>query len=374
MPFLKISFYKDGTYKNINRPYNLSDNNFKEMKEFLDLIIPKITNDSIFVKKIDQETIEKVREDIQISNSLNDDNAFRNLNEKINFNYIKILRKIDEQNNNGYKIKAENSNDSYYIDYDFEHHSSMGDHDEENNITNLNCIDSYENNLTKLNTYQHSGVYSEFTEYRGSNMTKNISTIIDESNGLVKKIFSTTYINVSKQEYLSQTDKDIYNEDNQINEDNLIYANNEINEINITNETNNITEKNVDNNNDTIYDFKYARSMITVISHHIIINISYYDEKVIDNIYNRYLNNFTYEENNSSLRVLNRLKRALSINNLDKYEIIEGNKFRNLKENGGEKYYGLKILSHRKNVFQTNILDLDISLGLANTYYPSTGQ
>ena len=205
-------------------------------------------------------------------------------------------------------------------------------------------------------------------------MTKNISTIIDESNGLVKKIFSTTYINVSKQEYLSQTDKDIYNEDNQINEDNLIYANNEINEINITNETNNITEKNVDNNNDTIYDFKYARSMITVISHHIIINISYYDEKVIDNIYNRYLNNFTYEENNSSLRVLNRLKRALSINNLDKYEIIEGNKFRNLKENGGEKYYGLKILSHRKNVFQTNILDLDISLGLANTYYPSTGQ
>jgi len=82
MPFLKISFYKDGTYKNINRPYSLSENNFKEMKEFLDLIIPKITNDSIFVKKIDQEIIEKVREDIQISNSLNDDNAFRNLNEK----------------------------------------------------------------------------------------------------------------------------------------------------------------------------------------------------------------------------------------------------------------------------------------------------
>ena len=65
----------------------------------------------------------------------------------------------------------------------------MGEHEEENNITNLNCIDSYEDNLTKLNTYEHSGVYSEFTEYRGSNITKNISIIIDESNGLVKKYF-----------------------------------------------------------------------------------------------------------------------------------------------------------------------------------------
>jgi len=371
MPFLKISFYKDGTYKNIKRPYNLSENNYKEMKEFLDLIIPKISNDSIFVKKIDQETIEKVREDIQISNSLNYDNDLRNLNEKKELNYIKILRKIDELNNNGYKIKINNSNDSYYIDNDFEHYSYMGEHDEENNITNLNCIDNYEDNLTKLNSYQHSGVYSEFTEYRGSNMTKNISTIIDESNGLVKEIFSTTYINLSKQEFLSQTDKDIYNEDNQIKEDNLIYANIDINN---TNETNNNTEQNKEDNYDAIYDFKDARSMITVISHHIIINISYYDGKAIENIYNKYLNNFTYEENNSTLRILNRLKRVLSLNDLDKYEIIEGNNFRTLKEYRGERFYGLKILSHRKNVFQTDILGLDISLGLANTYYPSTGQ
>jgi len=370
-PFLEISFYKDGTYKEINRPYNLSEDNYKEMKDCLDLIIPKISNDSIFVKKINQETIEKVREDIQLSNSFKNDNTLRNLHEKKSFNYIKILRKIDEQNNTGYKIKGENSNESYYIDDDLEHYTYMGENEEENNITNLNCIDSYENNLTKLNTYEHSGVYSEFTEYRGSNMTKNISIIIDESNGLVKEIFSMTYMNVSKQEYLSQTDKDVYNEDNQIKEINLINANNE---MNIINETTNIAEQNEENNNDNEYDLKEAKSIITIIFHHIIINISYYDGKLIDNIYNRYLNNFTYEENNSTLRILNRLKRVLSINDLDKYQLIEENNFRNLKEYGGEKFYGLKMLSHRKNVFQTNFLGLDISLGLANTYYPRTGQ
>ena len=375
-PFLEISFYKDGTYKEINRPYNLSEENYKEMKDCLDLIIPKISNDSIFVKKIDQETIEKVREDIQISNSLKNDNTLRNLHEKKSFNYIKILRKTDEQNNtSGYKIKGENSNESYYIDDDIEHYSYMGEHEEENNITNLNCIDSYEDNLTKLNTYEHSGVYSEFTEYRGSNITKNISIIIDESNGLVKEIFSMTYMNVSKQEYLSQTDKDVYNEDNQIKENLLINAHNE---INISNETTNITEKNEENNYDTEYDAEYdlkdAKSIITVIFHHIIINISYYDGKVIDNIYKRYLNNFTYEENNSTFRILNKLKRVLSLNDLDKYQIIEENNFRNLKEYEGEKFYGLKMLSQRKNVFQTNFLGLDIALGLANTYYPSTGQ
>jgi hypothetical protein len=133
-------------------------------------------------------------------------------------------------------------------------------------------------------------------------------------------------------------------------------------------------ENNIDTEYDAGYDLNDAKSIITVIFHHIKINISYYDGKVIDNIYKRYLNNFTYEENNSTFRILNRLKRVLSKNDLDKYQIIEENNFRNLKEYGGEKFYGLKMLSHRKNVFQTNFLGLDIALGLANTYYPSTGQ
>ena len=289
------------------------------MKDVLDLIILKKSNYSRYVTKIDQETIEKVREDIKNSNSINDYNALRNLNEKKSFNYIKIFRKVDEKNNNEYKVKDKNSNDSYYIyDGNFTQHSDMIGNEEEKNITNLNCDEKDENNVTILNTYEHAGIYSDYTKYRGSNRTKNCYTYIDESNGLIKEIFSTTYMNLSKQDYISQTDYDVYNEDNSIKE---IDAFTDQNEQNITNQNGEI-------NNNTKNDLNGNISL--VISHHIFMNVSYLDEKAIDNIYNGYLNNFTYEENNSNLTMLNRLKRALSLNDLDKYEIIEGNNIRNL--------------------------------------------
>ena len=41
-PFLKFEFYQNGSYRNIYRPKDLSQNNFDEMKEILDIIIPKI--------------------------------------------------------------------------------------------------------------------------------------------------------------------------------------------------------------------------------------------------------------------------------------------------------------------------------------------
>jgi hypothetical protein len=128
-------------------------------------------------------------------------------------------------------------------------------------------------------------------------------------------------MNVSKQNYISKTDKYVYNENNQIKENNLIINSNETN----------INEQNEENNNDTEFELE-AKSIDSVISHHIKISLSDYDEKLIDNIYNLYLNNFTYEENNSTLRMLNSLKKSLSSNDLEKYEIIEENNIRNLKE------------------------------------------
>ena len=45
-PFLKFEFYQNGSYRNIYRPKDLSQNNFDEMKEILDIIIPKISNET----------------------------------------------------------------------------------------------------------------------------------------------------------------------------------------------------------------------------------------------------------------------------------------------------------------------------------------
>ena len=349
-PFLKISFYNDGTYKNIKQPYNLSEENYKEMKDILDLIIPKIGNDRKFVEKINQETIEKEREIIQKNNSVND------------YNNIKIFRKDDEKN---IPIEDKNSNNSYYINGDHSFFSDMNETKEEKSIINLNCIEN-DTYLAKLNIYENSGIYSNITRFRGSNRTINSSTYIDKNHGFVKEIFSRKYMDLSKQNCAIQTDKNVYNEVNSIKENDVI---NEQNEANITDqyeETNNKT------NNNAQYDLN--QTIFVVISHHIFINESYYDEKAIDNIYNRYLNNFTYEENNSNKSMLNRLRRVLSLKDLDEYEIIEGNNIRNLQEYELESFYGLKKISHRKDIFKTNFLGLDIAFGLVNTYYPSLGQ
>ena len=72
-------------------------------------------------------------------------------------------------------------------------------------------------------------------------MNTNISTIIE--NGIVKEINARTYSNISKQEYLKQTDKDIYNQNNYLKEEDLL---GEESEINVTN-PNDTINKNVDN-------------------------------------------------------------------------------------------------------------------------------
>ena len=82
----------------------------------------------------------------------------------------------------------------------------------------------------------------------------------------------------------------------------------------------------------------------------------------------------TSRTTNFSSTILNRLKSIIPLKDRDKYKIIEGNEIRALEESEKKDYYGLKKFSRRKDFFQTNFLGLDISLGLANTYNPSTGE
>lgn len=101
--FLKIAFYQNGTYKEILRPNHLSDINFNEMKELLDLILPKIETKSLslesssnyFGEQIRKEKLIKIKED-------------KLLNREYKKNHLKILRLKDLRNldenedNNGY--------------------------------------------------------------------------------------------------------------------------------------------------------------------------------------------------------------------------------------------------------------------------------
>ena len=111
IPFLKVVFYKNGSYKNIYRPYNLPEKSYNELKEMLDIIIPKISHNTL-VDKIDSETIQKKIKEKQMANlkakALKKNNKIKKLN------YIKIKRKVDEieeLNKNGIKVKDKNSTD-----------------------------------------------------------------------------------------------------------------------------------------------------------------------------------------------------------------------------------------------------------------------
>ena len=121
-----------------------------------------------------------------------------------------------------------------------------------------------------------------------------------------------------------------------------------------------------------------AESIYSIINEHIKINCTYYNRELIKDIYDNYLDSFTYEnDNNSTLKMLRSLQNILPIKDIYQYEIIELNeKMRNLEEDEEENkyFYGLKKSSYRKNVFQTDFLGLDIALGIVDTYIPSKGQ
>ena len=372
-PFLKLVFYQNGTYKDIFKPYNLADNSFNEMKEILDLALPKIITKGVFYEQSDPIISEKKKKEKLLACK-----HAKLLNKKNKKNHIKILTlnknkaEGNEDDNNGYLVKDENGVNSYYIDnQEIEYYTDLLDEEEKNKTYVNNTKETINDNLTKLDTFKNSSVFSEFTEYRGSNKTTNVTTIIDESQGMVKEIFAKTFMNLSRQEYLSQTDKDVYNDENYIKEEDVILEDKEINVTNDTSGINNGTKE--DNNTGTIYNMLDANNVISIIDHHIIINSSFLNESLIEKIYNNYLDNFKYESYEISSTILNKLKSLVPSKDLNKYKIIEGDDIRTLEEDEKNDYYGLKKFSRRKDVFQTNFLGLDISLGLANTYFPSTG-
>ena len=340
------------------------------MEEFLEVIIPHIRNET-FVNKINEKTIYKKREEKRLSY----------LNQKLmnqatnNKKYIKIRRRLDNSNYelNDIIINSSNLNESYYIDYQSDQYTDL---DEENKKQlELTSPSEIVNDTQKLKTHIDSAVYSDYSKYRGSNRSTDISTII--FNGTIKEIISLTKINLTKQEYFKQSDNKIYDSYNCLQEQNLQEDENNINVTNYTNNYYNSKINKTGNSTDLVYDLKDIESVFITIKQIININLSYYNSELIKDIYENYLDNFEYEkDDNSSLKILRALKNILPINDLNKYEIIKVDEsVRKLEEeNENSKYYGLKKISNRKNVFQTNLLGLDIALGIANTFYPSNGQ
>ena len=178
-----------------------------------------------------------------------------------------------------------------------------------------------------------------------------------------------------KQEYLRKTDDETYDSNNYLEERNLLINESEINVTDPNTTLNDTEEEENKNSTEVVYNMNDAESIYSIINEHIKINCTYYNRELIKDIYDNYLDSFTYEnDNNSTLKMLRSLQNILPIKDIYQYEIIELNeKMRNLEEEN-KYFYGLKKSSYRKNVFQTDFLGLDIALGIVDTYIPSKGQ
>ena len=366
-PFLKLEFYKNGSYRNIYRPFNLSQQRFSEMKEFLDIIIPKISNETF--KTVEEKKKEHIKAKLALLSQKRDKKIF------------KIRRRLNEgekEKEKGVEVKDINSNDTYYLEPNYENSSNLIENEEELKTNRKKpSIKKMDNNETQFNNSQDSAVYSDFTKFRGSNVTKDISTLLD-SNNTVKEIFFKSRMKLLKQEYLRKTDDETYDSNNYLEERNLLINESEINVTDPNTTLNDTEEEENKNSTEVVYNMNDAESIYSIINEHIKINCTYYNRELIKDIYDNYLDSFTYEnDNNSTLKMLRSLQNILPIKDIYQYEIIELNeKMRNLEEDEEENkyFYGLKKSSYRKNVFQTDFLGLDIALGIVDTYIPSKGQ
>ena len=364
-PFLKFEFYQNGSYRNIYRPKDLSQNNFDEMKEILDIIIPKISNETF--KTMEEKRKESLKNKIV--------NLLENKDKKI-FKIKRKLSQLEKDGKNGEEINGTNTTDFYYIESDSFQDTSMLENEEElktnkKKPTKANIA----NNETQFNTSQDSAVYSDYTKFRGSNITKNVSTILD-SNNTIKEIVYKSYMKLNKQEYAKRSDNETYNSDNYLEERNVLGNESEIN-VTDPNKTaiNETFEENI-NSTEINYNLNDAESLYSLVEGHIIVNCTYYNRELIKDIYDNYLDKYNYEnENNITLKMLRSFQNIMPIKDLDKYEIVEiSESKRKLEEEENKYYYGLKKSSYRKNVFQTDFLGLDIALGITNTYVPRSGK
>ena len=360
--FIKIEFYRDGSYKDIYTPYNLSYDSYNDFREILDLILP-INNDYFFVEEINETTIEERRIDKIMEN-----NILRRLNEKDEqkfkkFKIRKIKRNLEkDEDENGFLVNDENSEDKYYIKEKeseiIEPEEVDQEKEEEKNTTILMTKKESKKNITKIHIYKDSAVYSDLNFFRGSGKIKNIYIDFNKSNNAIQNYRSITHINLTRQNLTEYEDKYIYNKNNYIERRSDLIDRNETNKTEITIDSSNIS------------------SIISIAEQNIINIITFSGGEIIDKIYEKYINKFDYEQDNSTTKMKRRLKNLISNDDFNNYEIIEiDNNKRNLEElNEVKKYYGLKMQSQRKDIVKLNFLGKDISLGIVNSYYPDTGE
>jgi len=368
MCFAKIDFYENGDIKNIYYPNGLSTSNIDNIKEAIELIIPKISK-NLFVDNI---TDFLNSPDPMVLNNL------RNLSQNNKYEKLKKIRYKVAFNNNLNNRNRKLSNDSINetvnnaSDYMYIEEylsspltpSSKLDLREINNITDGET-DSGNQNLTR---FSHQNVESDLAKLEGSSKKSSVYTTINE-DGLIQSIQQIEETEMTN-EYNSDLEEQeinnqIYNEDNQI----PLYQ-----------------IEGISSNDNQDIKFNISKLGIKTIN---LVNLTenFTNENLTKSLYN-YFDSFDYKlENQQNLTYLRMLKEKdefIKSNNLIELSLDSENEDSNDINVGRreleriESYYGIKKLIYKRELYRYNLIglilkgdlysEIDPSLGTAKTY------
>ena len=362
--FVKIEFYENGELKNIFIPEGFSLPNIDDIKEIIELIIPKISA-NLFVNNITEFFISP--------NNFSLNNNFRNLNEKtklMNNKKLKYTVALNDYKNRNARILSNNSlNESFQNKIYVEQYLSAPltesvnyDLREINNLTD----DVNSTKIQNLTRYSKETVENDFAKMEGSSKKSSVFTMINEK-GLIESI-----IQIEETEMNNETDnmdlekdymnKQIYNENNQISLENI-----------------------KDNSSETQQEIKFNISKVKTRNINKINLTDYFiNDSLNKKLYN-FFDNFKYtlykenEQNLTNIRMLQIKENFLKSNNLieldnenNEIEVNNKNKkFRKLVN--GDSYYGLKKFINEKDIFNHNLIGLKLKGQLFTEIDPSSG-
>ena len=409
-PIMKFDFYRNGKIIKIYKPKNLITLFDNKLTEILEKIIPKISindfnNTYNNISKALQNEYEKIKnnknenedndndneeenedseniEDLEDENEYKEDNLdeneeenrLRQLKKKRKIKRIKIkLRNLDDEldNENEESDLLENALNEAEINDDIITEEFNTQNDFNVNMYNNELIETEKSNETlnntNLNYYSHSIVRNDYMEFKGSEQNTTIDTLINENNQSLKEVH---YIHIGKLVNDTNFKEELENErQKSCSNDNLLDCNDLI-----------------DDKDENIID-SHFKSIEYEINEDITSMGNFIDNNIVNKLNNYFklyendlIINENYKKTNSTQRILNDFTDYFLANKFD-FEDVEIQISEDKKEKKGKRnleesseYYGMKNMEYVKDIFNLNILGMQMKLQVTDTMIIKEGK
>ena len=369
--FAKIDFYQNGNIKDFYLPKEFNINNFEYINNTAKLLISKISK-SLFNKTINETLNELLKSnEIQDNNSIiNDiDKEINNTSINDHFNTLRLLsnqkyqikinksisnrkkRKLSDENSNNNTIKYSTETEDIEIEEYLKDPLSKSINLECREVNQINKTIQAESNITNnysnLTEFSTKTIENDKAKMEGATMNTTVYSFIDKQGFLESvieesiSIMKTLKESEEEDEETQNLNSEVYNEDNEINMEDIKNPN----------------ESEYYKNN------SFSNINITYISLNMINCTDYYTDDNINKKLYKYFDSFNYIKFNSS-----------EYNNETSFEFNSNNinNLRNLEEKNS--YYGLKTFKYVKQLYKQNIIGIKMEGQIFTEITPSSGK